>query len=67
MNPEFAKVERLKCLDVADPSVQQSKDDRVPTEVIIGVTCAVFLVVIVVAIFIGYKCEFNFFKSRNLF
>ncbi|XP_025106378.1 tyrosine-protein phosphatase 99A-like isoform X2 [Pomacea canaliculata] len=38
-----------------DPSVQQSKDDRVPTEVIIGVTCAVFLVVIVVAIFIGYK------------
>ncbi|PVD24787.1 hypothetical protein C0Q70_15273 [Pomacea canaliculata] len=40
---------------LGDPSVQQSKDDRVPTEVIIGVTCAVFLVVIVVAIFIGYK------------
>ena len=42
----------------SDPSVQEKQEDRVPTEIIAGVTCAIIVVLIIVVIFIGYRYRF---------
>ena len=40
---------------VTDPNIPASKEDRVPAEIIAGVTCAVVIVLIIVVIFVGYR------------
>ncbi|KAL8568602.1 hypothetical protein ACOMHN_006263 [Nucella lapillus] len=39
-----------------DPNVQESKDDSVPTEIVAGITCALIVVIVIVASFIAYRC-----------
>ncbi|XP_076448313.1 putative receptor-type tyrosine-protein phosphatase mosPTP-1 isoform X2 [Babylonia areolata] len=40
---------------LGDPNVQENKGDGVPTEIVAGVTCALIVVIVIVASFIAYR------------